>query len=105
MTKEYRLTAEITDGKLVIAKQDGSNFEFVATPVENAAKFPVFGFGTHSPAVAVVQALLNYYGAKLVIDGQYGLATRSALFDFKSARGLAVNTQVSRETWAKLLEG
>lgn len=105
MTKEYRLTAEITDGKLVIAKQDGSNFEFVATPVENAAKFPVFGFGTHSPAVAVVQALLNYYGAKLVIDGQYGQATRAALLEFKSARGLNKNDYVSRETWAELLKG
>ena len=105
MTKEYRLTAEITDGKLVIAKQDGSNFEFVATPVENAAKFPVFGFGTHSPAVAVVQALLNYYGAKLVIDVQDGQAAREALLDCRSARGLNKNDYVSRETWGALLKG
>lgn len=104
MNKEYRLTAQIVKGTLVITKDDGTDFEILSTPADGG-KFPVFGFGTHSPAVAVVQALLNYYGAKLVIDGQYGLATRSALFDFKSARGLAVNSQVSRETWSKLLEG
>ena len=104
MNKEYRLTAQIVKGTLLITKDDGTDFEILSTPADGGA-FPVFGFGTHSPAVAVVQALLNYYGAKLVIDGQYGVATRSALFDFKSARGLAVNAQVSRETWAKLLEG
>ena len=104
MNKEYRLTAQIVKGTLLITKDDGTDFEILSTPADGG-KFPVFGFGAHSPAVAVAQALLNYYGAKLVIDGQYGLATRSALFDFKSARGLAVNTQVSRETWGALLKG
>jgi len=104
MTKEYRLTAQIVKGTLVITKDDGTDFEILSTPADGG-KFPVFGFGAHSPAVAVVQALLNYYGAKLVIDGQYGQATREALLDFKSARGLNKNDYVSRETWAELLKG
>mgnify|MGYP004700219051 CR=1 FL=1 len=104
MNKEYRLTAQIVKGTLLITKDDGSDFEILSTPA-NGGAFPVFGYGTHSPAVAVVQALLNYYGAEIAVDGQYGLATRSALFDFKSAHGLEVNAQVSRETWAALLKG
>lgn len=104
MNKEYRLTAQIVKGTLVITKDDGSDFEILSTPADGG-KFPVFGYGTHSTAVAVVQALLNYYGAKLVIDGQYGQATRVALFDFKSMHGLDVNSYVSPETWAALLKG
>ena len=104
MNKEYRLTAQIVKGTLVTTKDDGSDFEILSTPADGG-KFPVFGFGAHSPAVAVAQALLNYYGAKLVIDGQYGQATREALLDFKSARGLNKNDYVSRETWAQLLKG
>lgn len=104
MNKEYRLTAQIVKGTLLITKDDGTDFEILSTPADGGA-FPVFGFGTHSPAVAVAQALLNYYGAKLVIDGQYGQATRAALLEFKSACGLNKNDYVSRETWAALLKG
>lgn len=104
MNKEYRLTAQIVKGTLVITKDDGTDFEILSTPADGGA-FPTFDFGTHSPAVAVAQALLNYYGAKLVIDGQYGQATRLALFDFKAMRGLDVNSYVSRETWIQLLKG
>ena len=104
MNKEYRLTAQIVKGTLVITKDDGSDFEILSTPADGG-KFPVFGFGTHSPAVAVVQALLNYYGAKLVIDGQYGQATREALLSFKASRGLEQNDYTTHETWAELLKG
>lgn len=104
MNKEYRLTAQIVKGTLLITKDDGSDFEILSTPADGGA-FPTFGFGTHSPAVVVVQALLNYYGAKLVVDGQYGQATRDALLEFKIACGLNKNDYVSRETWAALLKG
>lgn len=104
MNREYRLTAQIVKGTLLITKDDGSDFEILSTPA-NGGSFPVFGFGTHSPAVAVAQALLNYYGAKLVIDGQYGEATLAALLEFKLARRLNKNDYVSRETWAELLKG
>lgn len=105
MTKEYRLTAEITDGKLVIAKQDGSDFEFVATPVENGAKFPVTGFGAKGAVTTVLQALLRYYGHNISIDGIFGADTRAAVVDFQTACNIPADGYVSRETWAKLLEG
>lgn len=104
MNKEYRLTAQIVKGTLLITKDDGTDFEILSTPADGGT-FPTFGFGTHSPAVAVAQALLNYYGAKLVIDGQYGIATREALREFKESRGLNTNDYVSRETWIQLLKG
>lgn len=104
MNKEYRLTAQIVKGTLLITKDDGTDFEILSTPADGGA-FPTFGYGTHSPAVAVAQALLNYYGAKLVIDGQYGTATREALREFKKSCGLTVNDYVSRETWVQLLKG
>lgn len=104
MNKEYRLTAQIVKGTLLITKDDGSDFEILSTPADGGA-FPTFGFGTHSPAVAVAQALLNYYGAKLAVDGQYGQATREALREFKESCGLTATDYVSRETWAALLKG
>lgn len=104
MNKEYRLTAQIVKGTLLITKDDGTDFEILSTPA-NGGAFPTFGFGTHSPTVAVAQALLNYYGAKLVIDGQYGQATREALREFKESCGLTTNDFVSRETWVQLLKG
>ena len=104
MNKEYRLTAQIVKGTLLITKDDGTDFEILSTPADGGA-FPTFGYGTHSPAVAVVQALLNYYGAKLAIDGQYGQATRGALREFKESCGLNKNDYVSRETWIQLLKG
>lgn len=105
MTREYRLTAEITDGKLVIAKQDGSNFEVVATPVENGAKFPAVGFGAIGAATTVLQALLRYYGHDISIDGIFGADTRTAVVDFQTACNIPADGYVSRETWTKLLEG
>lgn len=105
MTKEYRLTAEITDGKLVIAKQDGSDFEVVATPVENGAKFPAIGFGAIGAVTTVLQALLRYYGHNVSIDGIFGTDTREAVMDFQEACNIPVVGYVSRETWVKLLEG
>lgn len=104
MNKEYRLTAQIVKGTLVITKDDGSDFKILSTPTDGGA-FPVFGYGTHSAAVAVVQALLNYYGAKLVIDGQYGIETKKALVSFKKSCGLTTNDYVSRKTWVQLLKG
>lgn len=105
MTREYRLTAEITDGKLVIAKQDGSDFEVVATPVENGAKFPVTGFGAKGAVTTVIQALLRYYGHNISIDGIFGADTRAAVVDFQMACNIPADGYVSRETWSKLLEG
>ena len=105
MTKEYRLTAEITDGKLIIAKQDGSDFEFVATPVESAVKFPVVGIGAKGAVTTVLQALLRYYGYNISIDGIFGADTRAAVVDFQTACNIPADGYVSRETWTKLLEG
>ena len=104
MNKEYRLTAQIVKGTLLITKDDGTDFEILSTPA-NGGNFPTFGYGTHSAAVAVVQALLNYYGAELVIDGQYGTATREALREFEESCTLKTNGCVTRETWTQLLKG
>ena len=105
MNKEYRLVAEIYGGKLIITKQDGSNFEIVSTPNTNAGKFPTLGFGAQSPAVAVLQALLCYYGHKIDIDGVFGMNTRAATVEFQKACAISTDGYVSRETWTKLLEG
>lgn len=104
MNKEYRLTAQIVKGTLLITKDDGTDFEISSTPADGGS-FPTFGYGTHSPAVAVAQALLSYYGAQLAIDGQYGAETKKALISFKESRGLTTNDYVSRKTWAELLKG
>lgn len=49
-----------------------------------------------------LQELLNKYGYKLVVDGNFGSITESAVRDFQRTRGLVCDGIVGQKTWDKL---
>lgn len=69
--------------------------------------WPVLRQGPNSawPRVTVrsLQYLLNARGARLVVDGQFGPATRAAVIAFQRSRGLAAAGVVTASTWLKLI--
>jgi peptidoglycan hydrolase-like protein with peptidoglycan-binding domain len=69
--------------------------------------WPVLRQGPNSawPRVTVrsLQYLLNARGARLVVDGQFGPATRAAVIAFQRSRGLAATGVVTASTWLRLI--
>jgi peptidoglycan hydrolase-like protein with peptidoglycan-binding domain len=58
--------------------------------------------GQKSGCVTELQSLLNRQGAELAVDGDFGSATSSAVYDFQSRAGIGVDGVVGPQTKAKL---
>ena len=59
--------------------------------------------GDRGPEVKRLQQLLNARtGARLVVDGDFGPATKAAVVAFQAAKGLTVDGVVGKQTWAAL---
>lgn len=63
---------------------------------------PELSQGMTGNAVTLLQRLLNEGGAGLVVDGDYGPATREKVVNFQQAHGLATDGIVGPKTWAAL---
>ncbi|HIW64255.1 MAG TPA: peptidoglycan-binding protein [Candidatus Stackebrandtia excrementipullorum] len=59
--------------------------------------------GDSGSAVKALQAQLNAQGSNLVVDGEFGPATKSAVTSFQSAKKIAVDGVVGAQTWQTLL--
>jgi hypothetical protein len=62
----------------------------------------VLNSGATGSAVTALQQRLNAWGAKLVVDSDFGPATLAAVKAFQSNHGLAVDGVVGPATWAQL---
>lgn len=60
--------------------------------------------GSKGLAVLQVQNRLNVRGARLVVDGDYGSASRSAVADFQERQGMSRSGRVDRGTWDALFK-
>ncbi|MCQ2354805.1 MAG: InlB B-repeat-containing protein, partial [Clostridia bacterium] len=101
-----------TNGGAVCAKEyDISNTYIVyiccpnystssATPI--TASFPTLKSGSSGYRVKALQFILNYYGASLTANGDFGSGTVAAVKNFQTANGLNVTGIVDNATWAKL---
>jgi len=58
--------------------------------------------GDRIPEVEELQKLLRVHGYKIVVDGDFGPKTASAVMKFQSKRGLVVDGIVGRKTWSAL---
>lgn len=58
--------------------------------------------GSTGAATAVMQVLLNAYGANLEIDGKFGSLSETALKAFQAEHGITENGVCGAETWAVL---
>lgn len=66
------------------------------------ARGPALRMGDLGAQVRTLQQALVAQGADLVVDGQFGPATRRTVRAFQAARGLAVDGLVGPETWGAL---
>jgi hypothetical protein len=65
--------------------------------------YPTLRSGSTGNFVKILQYLLNWYGANLVVDGNFGGATTLAVRNFQKNNNLAQDGIVGRNTWNKLL--
>ncbi len=64
---------------------------------------PVLRRGSQGSAVRSLQEAINGWGgARLLVDGDFGAATDTAVRRFQSAHGLVVDGVVGRQTWPVL---
>jgi hypothetical protein len=73
------------------------------TGVTPTAATPILGLNAVGDLVVWAQEHLATAGYTIPIDGDYGPETQSAVEDFQSAQGLAVDGVVGPATWAALL--
>lgn len=69
---------------------------------EFAASNPVLKLGSNGPAVKSLQTLLNKFGCKTAIDGNFGPKTEEAVKAYQKAVGLPQDGIVSNKVWARI---
>ena len=67
------------------------------------ATWPVVKQGAKGERVRTIQLLLNQQGAKVVVDGDFGKSTTTAVKAFQRAKKLVVDGHVGPATWQKLV--
>ena len=73
---------------------------YIEREVEN---YPTIRRGDRGNFVAILQYLLNEYGANVVADGIFGGNTYQAVLNFQKNNGLTQDGIVGRNTWRALL--
>lgn len=73
-------------------------------PAEHAAGVYRYGMRRSIPVTQIQKRLngLRYGEGRLVADGMFGARTRSAVLDFQTENGLAVDGIVGPQTWGRL---
>lgn len=66
-------------------------------------ELPVLRKGSKGDTVEALQRLLNSYGSKLTLDGDFGANTDRALRAFQKAQKLTVDGICGKESWKRLL--
>jgi len=61
--------------------------------------------GNKTPAVGVLQKLLNRAGAKLDVDGEFGAQTEKAVIAFQRLRHMYPDGIVAKDTWPRIAGG
>ena len=74
----------------------------VVSDAQAAVSDPILAQGDRGAAVIELQKLLNAKGANLVVDGDFGAATKAAVIKFQQQNGLPADGIVGSSTWAAL---
>lgn len=70
--------------------------------VEPVSDEPELKSGSTGVSVRYAQSMLNSAGAGITVDGDFGPATETAVKNFQTTHGLAVDGVIGPLTWAKL---
>ena len=76
------------------------------TGVEITANVPIINYGDEGYYVKVMQNLLigkGYSCGSYGADGEYGMQTKIALYEFQKANALVTDCVCEKSTWQKLL--
>ncbi|MEM9926924.1 MAG: peptidoglycan-binding protein [Cyanobacteria bacterium P01_D01_bin.50] len=96
--KEYTLTI---DG--IVGSQTWAVVDTIDANENDTNSRPVLCFGSKGEDVEYLQRRLNGIGfGSLVVDGEFGVNTESAVKKFQKYYGLTVDGIVGTLTWAKL---
>jgi GH25 family lysozyme M1 (1,4-beta-N-acetylmuramidase) len=79
-----------------------ANFQAQVTTGAPSGTEPTLVEGDTGPAVETLQTRLNVWGAKLTVDGDFGLLTLAAVKAFQTEQKLTVDGVVGALTWAAL---
>lgn len=79
--------------------------EFLGVPyiARELSNYQTIRIGSRGNFVRILQYLLNYYGANLIVDGVFGGGTQRAVQEFQRANKITADGIVGRNTWNKLL--
>ena len=66
--------------------------------------YPVVKKGSKGDTVKTLQIKLNEFGYRLVVDGDFGVSTDTALKDFQKKNGLTEDGICNEYTWAALIK-
>ena len=72
-------------------------------PRGDLSLYPTLRNGSEGNFVYLLQYILNLNGANLIVDGDFGSRTQSAVRTFQQANSLSVDGFVGRNTWRTLL--
>lgn len=65
---------------------------------------PTLKKGAKGPYVRTLQDMLNDHGANLIVDGDFGPATKEAVIIFQKSRNIKADGIVGVQTWTQLLK-
>ena len=82
----------------------GSKFPYIAEEVNKRIMTSYLSKGDKGETVKQLQELLNKFGYKLVVDGDFGNLTENAVKDFQSKNGLTVDGLAGQQTLSELKE-
>lgn len=91
-------------GSQVKPASSTTNYSQNSTRCLNMSKVPTLRMGSKGKAVEVMQGRLQELGYSTSIDGEFGLATRQAVVNFQSSRGLRSDGVVGNNTWLRLFK-
>lgn len=98
-----KLNASFSDGKLIIACQDGEPISLITREEIASECVEVLEIGNSGNAVKALQALLNCHGQHLEVDGIFGNLTQTALIIFQDNKGLPPTGECSALEWCALI--
>jgi hypothetical protein len=95
-------SAEPAEQKPATAPAVQNTVDTVRRGKEFAASNPVLKLGSSGPAVRTLQTLLNKFGYKTSIDGNFGPKTEEAVKAYQKAVGFAEDGIVANKVWARI---
>ena len=95
-----------TIGIVAVVASHGATRADLIAPVASAygcADSKTIGSGASTPCVKYAQAMLNFNGAAIAVDGVFGPATKAAAVEYQKENHLSPDGIIGPKSWASLI--